>query len=129
MARIRKTLGVVTHWDQIVDGVDNNQVDLPDLLSKKAELEQTGDQVRALVTEQAMQTAAKQESSKRLRAALQKGDTLADFLSTGVRQVYGYGSEKLVEFGMRPIRPRSRISGSGPTPIPAEATSPDKPTE
>jgi len=129
MARVRKALNVVTHWDQIVDGVGNNQADLPDLVNKKVELEQTGEEVRALSTEQAVLTAGKQETSKRLKAKLRKGEALADFLRTGVRQVYGYGSEKLVEFGMQPIRPRSRVSGSEPTPIPAEATSPDKPTE
>jgi hypothetical protein len=112
-----------------VDGVGNNQADLPDLLNRKVELQQTGKEVRALSTEQAVLTAGKQETSKRLKAALRKGEGLADFLRTGVRQVYGYGSEKLVEFGMQPIRPRSRVSGSEPTPIPAETTSPKEPAE
>lgn len=129
MARVRKALNVVSHWDQVVDGVGNNQADLPDLVNKKVELEQTGEEVRALSTEQAVLTAGKQETSKRLKAKLRKGEALADFLRTGVRQVYGYGSEKLVEFGMQPLRPRSRVSGSEPTPIPAEVTSPDEPTE
>ncbi|HYN20113.1 MAG TPA: hypothetical protein VE078_04075 [Thermoanaerobaculia bacterium] len=129
MARVRKALNVVSHWDQVVDGVGNNQAELSELESKKLELAQTGEEVRALSTQQGVLTASKQETSKRLKAALRRGAALADFLRTGVRQVYGYGSEKLVEFGMQPIRPRSRVSGSEPTPIPAEATLPDEPAE
>lgn len=125
MPRIRKALVVLSHWDQVVDGVANNQGDLPDLVNKGQELEQTSEEVRALNAQQAGLTASKQETSKRLKAALRRGDGLADFVRTGVRQVYGYGSEKLVEFGMQPIRPKSQISVSQPTPIPAESTAPD----
>lgn len=125
MARVRKFLNVVAHWDQVVDGVANNQADLPALVDKNVELEETGDQVRALRAEQVALTASKQETSKRLRAALRKGEALADFLRTGVRQVYGYGSEKLVQFGMQPRRPRSQIGGSEPTPVPAESAATD----
>jgi hypothetical protein len=109
-----------------VDGADNNQAALPDLVNEAQELEQPADEVLALNSQQASLTATKQETSKRLKAALWRGEALADFVRTGVRQVYGYGSEKLVEFGIQPLRPRSQVSGSEPTPIPAESTAPDE---
>jgi len=72
--------------------------------------------------------AAKQESTRSLRELLVDGRKLATFLRGGVKQRYGDKSEKLVEFGLAPARPRTRASGEPkppatppPTPNPATA--------
>jgi predicted secreted acid phosphatase len=81
---------------------------------------------RGLVLEQAALDARKQEVTKRLKQMLREGDTLTDFLRTGIRQHYGYQSETLVEFGIQPLRPENRLKKSRksrkPTEPPAPAT-------
>jgi hypothetical protein len=61
-----------------------------------------------LSVQQSTLRASKQEVSKRLQAAMRRAQTLADFLNTGIREHYGHRSEKLIEFGLTPIRRQSR---------------------
>lgn len=69
--------------------------------------------------------ATKQETTKRLRTLLAEGRKLATFLRAGVKQRYGNRAEKLVEFGLAPLRPKVRtpdatkIPVTPPTPNPA----------
>lgn len=57
-----------------------------------------------------------------MRDLFRAGETLVDFIRTGVRQHYGLDSDKLVEFGMQPNRGRSRApKAPEPPPPPVES--------
>ena len=91
-----------------------NAAELQHLEPKRLQLEALLTEVRSLTAEQATLAARKQEVSKRLAELMQEGNTLMDFLDTGVRQHYGRRSEKLVEFGLQPFRSRPRLVLVGP---------------
>ncbi len=64
-----------------------------------------------------------------LMEALRAGNVIADLVRTGIREHYGAGSEKLVEFGIEPFRSRKRKPAPAPTkpepePEPVESLSP-----
>jgi hypothetical protein len=82
--------------------------------------------------EQAELAAGKQEASRRQARLLAEGQRLATGIDRLLREFYGNGSEKLVEFGLKPFRGRSRRTAAegpeapAPTPPPVlEAAAPD----
>jgi hypothetical protein len=77
-------------------------------------------EVKDLTAQQASLAAAKQEVSKKLAERMREAEGLMAFVDAGVRQYYGNRSEKLVEFGLQPFRPRPRIRLVGPDGEPLE---------
>ena len=71
-------------------------------------------EVKDLTAQQASLAAAKQDVSKRLATLMREGEVLMAFVDAGIKQHYGNRSEKLVEFGLQPFRPRPRIRLVGP---------------
>lgn len=128
MARIRQYTHRFNTWDHTTSVVEAKEP-LQHLTKPKVELQELAVEGRSLVLENAALDARKQEVTVRLREVLRKGDTLTDFLRTGIRQHYGYQSEALVEFGIQPLRtagrPRkSRKPAEPPKPAAAEAVAP-----
>jgi len=110
MAEMPLYMNRVTGWDLVVKAYSANEVDLMFYKPKHEALVVVRDRFRDLTAERAALSARKLEVTKEMRGLFQEGETLADALRTTVRQHYGLNSEKLVEFGMQPNRPRSRNS-------------------
>jgi hypothetical protein len=102
-------------WRSIVEAMDGNPDDLSHLHESRDELDSLLERVQSLSLRQAALIASKQETSQELRAVLDQAQKLASFLRSGIRYRYGHGSDKLVEFGIQPLRKRRR------------SKSPDKP--
>ena len=64
--------------------------------------------------QQSQLQAQKQEVSKQIKEKLAEGQRLATFLRAGLKQHYSHSSENLVEFGLQPLRKRSRGSKAEP---------------
>jgi hypothetical protein len=110
MAEMPRYMNRVTGWDLVVKAYSANEVDLSFYRPKHEKLMILRDRFRDLTAERAALTARKLEVTKEMRGLFQEGETLADALRTTAREHYGLNSEKLVEFGMQPNRPRSRNS-------------------
>ena len=126
MARIRQYTHRFNTWDHTTSVVES-KASLQHLTKPKVELQDMAVEGRSLVLEHAALEARKQEVTVRLQEVLRKGDTLTDFLRTGIRQHYGYQSEALVEFGIQPLRaagrPRKASKPTAPeTAAPADST-------
>src|SRR5688572_19012331 len=133
MAEMPLYMNRVTGWDLVVKAYSANEVDLSFYKPKHEELMVLRDRFRELTAERAALNARKLEVTKEMRGLFQEGETLADALRTTARQHYGLNSEKLVEFGMQPNRPRSRnspLNGSKKRAASQRGTSePDTPAE
>jgi hypothetical protein len=127
MARIRQYTHRFNTWDHTNSTVAAKDA-LKHLEVPNGKLQNLAVEGRGLVLEQAALDARKQEVTVRLKQLLQEGDTLTDFLRTGIRQHYGYQSETLVEFGIQPLRtagrPRKALKPSKP-PAPETAVPTD----
>lgn len=107
---------VFKEWKDLLQAVAENAGDLQDLEARRAKLEAILEEAHEISKRQAVYTAGRQESSRRLEALLAAGQKVATFLRVGVREHYGNRSEKLAEFRMQPLRSRARSTGPIPEP-------------
>jgi hypothetical protein len=80
--------------------------------------------VDQILAEQAAFQASKQTTSRRLQALVSQGAKLSTVLKAIAKQHYGHGNEKLVEFGIQPLRSRPKPTVVPPTAPPPEAGTP-----
>jgi hypothetical protein len=112
-------------WDKLNTMLTANAAELAHLEPLRAQLAASLAQGQAQAAQQAVHTAAKQDSSQQLRNTVVEGDRLANLLRKALQQHYGIRSEKLVEFGVKTFRGRVRAAKPTPTPVP---TPPKPPT-
>jgi hypothetical protein len=107
--------------------MEANPEDFKTLEAYRAKLKSMLDTARESSAHQTAMDAPKQEATKSLQALLVEGRKLAAFLRGGVKQRYGDRSEKLVEFGLSPVRPKAKAKAdqkppaTPPTPSPTTA--------
>ena len=108
MAKIPEYLNTLNGWAQALAGVAAYAAELPYLAEPGSRLGNLLQQANSLSTEYSALTATKQDVGKRLQQTLREGDALASFLRKGARERFGTRSEKLVQFGLKPLRTRFR---------------------
>jgi hypothetical protein len=132
MARDRNGIAQST-WKNLSTSLAANSADLPHLEGHRTLLVDVLSRTEGLTTQRAALTASKQEVSQQLEKLMGEGRKLATFLRVGVKQHYGNRAEKLIEFGLRPLRTRRKAdavaTGTTPSPNPtAGKPDPGKPT-
>ncbi|MFL6258350.1 MAG: hypothetical protein ACJ76Y_01455 [Thermoanaerobaculia bacterium] len=110
MAKEPKYGATLNGWERLLASMEANAHDFPQLDTYRAELKAKLDAARAASAQQAAMEATKQEATKNLQAMLLEGRKLATFLRGGVKQRYGDRSEKLVEFSLKPFRPKAKAT-------------------
>ena len=110
----------VVRWDQTTTQVGERQTELEFLQTHSAQLAGISAQYKELGSEYQTVSARKLELSQEMRELLRKGETLTDFIRTGIRHYYGSDAEALFAFGMVPTTRRARRT----TPPPVEQTEP-----
>ncbi|HEV7508177.1 MAG TPA: hypothetical protein VGS07_25060 [Thermoanaerobaculia bacterium] len=122
MARIQNG-STRSSWKFLSTTLAANSRDLPHLEGHRIELADTLTKTEDLTTQIAALTASKQEASKHLEALMVEGRKLATYLRVGIKQNYGNRSEKLVEFGLQPLRIHRKAADTpAPTSTPAAPT-------
>ena len=114
-------------WRHLSTAVLANAADLPHLVAPAQRLAGMLNEAESSVSEQAVLTASKQRVSQDLLETVVKGRKLATFLTVGIRELYGSGSEKLAEFRIRPFRGK-RPPAVEPPPVP-EVSQPEPETD
>jgi hypothetical protein len=125
MAHVPLYMNKVNGWEKVNTSVNANPVDLDHLLEHNVELGSKAVRIRSLSAEYAMITARKQAITAEIQEIMREGQTLLDYVQTGVRQHYGLRSEKLVEFGLRPICAKALPPSPVPPPPLPETVAPD----
>ncbi|MES1244043.1 MAG: hypothetical protein ABUT39_20740 [Acidobacteriota bacterium] len=108
----------VNGWVELLTALEQNSSDLPQLEVPRDRLETIVAQIRSFATEQAAMTASRQLATERVYYLLAQGRKLATVLRASVREYYGNRSQKIAEFGLQPLRPRSRRPEDNPLPQP-----------
>jgi hypothetical protein len=101
-------------WKTLGSGLETNAGDHQNLEGHRLLLDQMTERADTLVARRNALEAEKQAVTRELQTLLDQGRTVATFLRAAMRQHYGTRSEKLVEFGLRPFRRRSRKAAAGP---------------
>lgn len=132
MAESPEYMKKVAGWELTTTAIDANADELVDLMAKKDRLEVITNRFKDRRARHATLRREKQETMEEMRELLREGETLVYALRISIRSFYGLSSEKLVEFGLAPNRPRSRKAPVPPgpeAPAPAEAAAiPDIPS-
>ena len=108
MAREPKYGVTLNGWERLLASLEVNTQDFPQFESYRTQLKAMLEAARESAAHQAAMAATKQEATKRLQGTLADGRKLANFLRNGIRQRYGNRAEKLVEFDLKPLRPKLR---------------------
>jgi hypothetical protein len=114
-------------WRGVSGSTEANAADLPQTAIPLGALNRVIAEADQIVIDQGAFRASKQQSSQRLKTLLTEGNQLTDVLKTLVKQHYGSGSDKLVEFGIQPFRSRPKPTVV-PVPTPAPETGTPAPT-
>jgi len=112
-------------WEDTAASVAANASDLPQLEGARVQLEQMIAELRGLLNQQAVHRANKQQTSKGLRRLVTSGKKKAAMMRAVLKEHYGHTNDKLVEFGVQPLRARQRKPPTTEEPKPG---SPEKPT-
>jgi hypothetical protein len=103
--------GLTADWDQLLAAAEANRADLPEVEAFRVQLEANLEDVRAAHARRAGLEAEKLQATQAIHASLASGKSLAGRIREWVRCRYGIHSEKLVEFGITPIRRRRLARG------------------
>lgn len=127
MAGIPDYMKRVVGWDRTTTQIAERP-ELAHLDVHSAELGGMSAQYKTKSSEYATVCARKLELSKEMQDIFRLGETLVDYLRTGVRQHYGLDSEQLIAFGLvptsrraRPVKPVEQSVDPVPVPVPDPA--------
>jgi len=111
-------------WRRVAVATAANLAHLPGAAVQHGELVAIIAEVDKILAEQAVFQASKQMSSRRLQTLVNQGGKLSTVLKAIAKQRYGHGNDKLVEFGIQPLRSRPKPTVVPPTAPPLEAGTP-----
>jgi hypothetical protein len=109
-------------WRNTATATAANASELPGTETRLTSLQGVLTEVDTILSEQATFQASKQTTSQRLKTLVNQGDKLTTVLKAMAKQHYGHGNDKLVEFGIKPLRTRTKPTVVASTSPPPEAT-------
>ena len=110
-------------WERLLLAVNNNEEGLPDLMIQKIPLQDLLQEARELAARQDASKAQFRVDSKRRRALVPEGRAAASRLRAALKAHFGGHSERLVQYGIAPLRAR-RTLPPDPIPNPPETVKP-----
>jgi hypothetical protein len=111
-------------WRNVATATAANASELPPTQVQLTALQGVLGEVDTILAEQSALRASKQVASKRLQVLVNQGAKLSTVLKAIAKQHYGNGNDKLVEFGIKPLRSRVKPTVVPPTAPEAGAPAP-----
>lgn len=131
MSDVRLYMNKVNGWEKMDTAMTANDAELAHLGFKLPALRDKAKQMRALYAEHAALAASRQAITQQMQKLIDDGDQIFRMLRESVKDHYGKRNEKLVEFGVEPVRTstiqrrrRESKKSKAPVEIPAESPAP-----
>ena len=102
-------------WRNVATATAANASEITGTEARLTALQGVITEVDTILSEQAAFQASKQMTSQRLKTLVNQGDKLSTVLKFMAKQHYGNGNDKLVEFGIQPLRARTKPTVAPPT--------------
>jgi hypothetical protein len=129
----------IVGWEKAVANARANAMGVPGMDGYLAPLEKILADAKDLTARLDMRLAVKQQETRDRKALVQAGNVQVSRIRSAIKAFYGPNSERVIEFGARPVRPRtgkvkqekaeppaaSQPGTSGPPSPPAAAPSPE----
>ncbi len=113
---------VVFDWERLLAAVEEHAASLPDIEAERTALVQALQEAREMKAEQESFTASRQQATQDLQMTLDRGREMAMRLRGAVKFKIGPRNERLVQFGIAPLRRRPRRDPEPAPPPPVEVT-------
>ena len=113
---------VIGAWEKVLANAKATAVDIPGMDTYLPPLEQILAEAKDLSARLDMRNAVKRQESVDRRALVRKGNLQVSRIRSAVKAFYGPNSERVIEFGARPVRPRTKKTQQDPAPPPAPVT-------
>jgi hypothetical protein len=98
----------IVSWENAMANAKANAMDVPGMEGYLAPLEQIAAQTKDLTARLDMRAAVKQQEVRDRRALVQAGNVQVSRIRSAIKAFYGPNSERVIEFGARPLRPRTK---------------------
>src|SRR5947208_1538053 len=95
--------GILSDWAQVLAAVEVHQDDLPHIEDLRVRLAAGLEDLRTLRADRDLLRMEVQRMTQEVQQALEQGRDLASRIRAGVRTIFGIHSDKLSEFGSKPI--------------------------
>ena len=126
MGDVRLYMNKVTWWENLDTAVTTNQV--PNLEGSLPKLRDKSKRMRELYSQHSALAATRQVITQEMQQLIEEGDQIFRMLREALKDHYGKRNEKLVEFGVEPLRTpvekRRRQRRKQAAEIPAESPAP-----
>jgi hypothetical protein len=110
----KATTEVYGRWKVMTVNLQPQLDKLPQLTGQYTQLAKMTADADVLETRQAQLTADLQEVNRQRRDLLKSGEDLRNRIGAALRAEHGFTSERLLEFGLKPRRPRGRAKKTPP---------------
>ena len=131
MSDVRLYMNKVNGWEKMDTAMTANDAEVAHLGFKLPALREMSKQMRALYAEHAALAASRQAITQQMQKLIDDGDQIFRMLREAVKDHYGKRNEKLVEFGVEPVRTstiqrrrRESKKAEAQAEIPAESPAP-----
>ncbi len=113
---------VIGAWERALANAQANATGVPGMDIYLPPLEQILAQAKDLSARLDMRKAVKQQESVERRTLIRQGNQQVSRVRFAIKAFYGPNSERVIEFGARPVRPRKKKAKQDPAPGPVEAS-------
>lgn len=124
MSDVRLYMNKVNGWDKMDTAMISNDKEVGHLGFKLPDLREKSQRMRGLYAQHAALAATRQAITQEMQKLIDDGDQIFRLVREGLKEHYGKRSEKLVEFGVEPLRTpvekrrrRSKKSASAEIPV------------
>jgi hypothetical protein len=97
----------IVGWEKAVANARANAMDVPGMDAYLAPLEKMLADAKDLTARLDMRLAVKQQETRDRKALIQAGNFQVSRIRSAIKAFYGRNSERVIEFGARPVRPRT----------------------
>ncbi|HTG31789.1 MAG TPA: hypothetical protein VLB76_02570 [Thermoanaerobaculia bacterium] len=102
----------MSDWETLLKNVTDTATELPDMNVYKTALEQLAERARDGIALAHSRRGFKQQETLERRSVMVEGKDAAAKLRSAIKAHFGPRSERLIQYGMTPIRKRSRKADS-----------------
>jgi len=104
MSEARLYMNKVNGWEKMDVAIVGNDPEVAHLVFRLPALRDKSQRMRSLYAEHAALAASRQAITQEMQKLIEDGDQIFRMLREGLKDHYGKRNEKLVEFGVEPLR-------------------------
>jgi hypothetical protein len=117
----------IVAWESALTNAKTGATEVPGIEGYTAPLEQILAEAKALTARLDDRKSLKQQDTAERKSLMKKGNFQVSRIRSAIKAFFGPNNERVIAFGARPLRPRTRKTPNEPAAPPAAAPGPEVP--